>query len=75
LLDAVVSVDTSVAHLAGALGRPVFVLLPYNPEWRWMLGRSDTPWYASARLFRQDAPGDWRGCLERVAAALAQLGR
>jgi Flp pilus assembly protein TadD len=62
-LDLVVAADTSVAHLAGALGKPVFILLPAAPDWRWMLGRSDSPWYASARLYRQDRPGDWTGAV------------
>ncbi|HVY13854.1 MAG TPA: tetratricopeptide repeat protein [Rhodopila sp.] len=69
-LDLVISVDTSVAHLAGALGKPVWLLLPADPDWRWMLGRSDTPWYASMRLFRQDRRGDWAPLLERVFGEL-----
>jgi tetratricopeptide (TPR) repeat protein len=60
LMDVVVSVDTSVVHLAGALGRPVFILLPFLPDWRWLLGRTDSPWYPTARLYRQGAPHDWR---------------
>ena len=72
-LDLVVTVDTAVAHLTGALGRPGFVLLPFVPDWRWLLGREDTPWYPSIRLFRQAAAGDWSGVLERVASALRTL--
>jgi Flp pilus assembly protein TadD len=70
-LDLVITVDTSVAHVAGALGCPAWVLLPYAPDWRWLLNRSDTPWYDSLRLFRQGSPGDWRSVIASVAAALA----
>ena len=68
LLDRLVSVDTSVAHLAGAMGRPVSMLTPFAPDWRWLQGRSDTPWYPSVELLRQSAPGDW-GAPVAVAAA------
>ena len=71
-LDALISVDTAVAHLAGAMGLPTFVLLPHTPDWRWMLSRSDTPWYQSVRLFRQTTPGNWRepiGALREVLSA------
>jgi len=72
-LDLVVSVDTSVAHLAGALGRPVWVLLPVEPDWRWGLEGETTPWYPQMRLYRQTALRDWAGPLERVARDLAAL--
>ncbi|WP_144152948.1 tetratricopeptide repeat protein [Paraburkholderia sp. BCC1885] len=73
LLDLVISVDTSAAHLAGALNRPVWVLLPEPPEWRWMRDREDSPWYPSARLFRQSTPGDWRGVVDKVRTAIGNL--
>jgi tetratricopeptide (TPR) repeat protein len=72
-LDLVISVDTSVAHLAGAFGRQVWVLLPHVPDWRWLLDRDDNPWYPTARLFRRRNAGDWPGMAHEVAAALAQI--
>jgi len=72
-LDLVIAVDTSVAHLAGAMGRPVWTLLPYNPDWRWGLDRDDTPWYPTMRLFRQPAIGDWAGAVAQVATALLRF--
>lgn len=66
-LDLVIAVDTSVAHLAAALGRPVWILLPFSPDWRWLLGREDSPWYPTARLFRQPRTGDWESVIRRVA--------
>lgn len=69
-LDLVISVDTMVAHLAGLLGRPVWTLLPYGADWRWMLGRDNSPWYPSMRLWRQQRPDDWDGVIDRLAAAL-----
>ena len=69
-LDLVISVDTSVAHLAGALGRPVWLLNRYDNDWRWLLGRDDSPWYQSLRQFRQPKPGDWGAVVAAVAAAL-----
>lgn len=71
-LDLVISVDTMVAHLAGALGRPVWVLLAFAADWRWMLDREDSPWYPTMRLFRQRRPGEWREVIARVAEALAR---
>jgi tetratricopeptide (TPR) repeat protein len=72
-LDLVISVDTSVAHLAGALGTPVWVLLAFVPDWRWMLGRSDTPWYPQMRLFRQPRRGDWATPIRRITEELVEL--
>lgn len=69
-LDLVITVDTSVAHLAGALGKPVWVLLPFSPDWRWLLDRDDSPWYPTARLFRQPRIGDWQAVIDRVAGEL-----
>jgi FkbM family methyltransferase len=69
-LDLVICVDTSVAHLAGALGKPVWVLVPYAPDWRWMLERNDTPWYPTMRLFRQTKFADWNDVVERIVGEL-----
>ncbi len=70
-LDLVISVDTAVAHLAGAMGRPTWMLVPHVPEWRWLLDREDTPWYPTMRLLRQAAPGDWHELMNRVIGELA----
>lgn len=72
-LDLVVAVDTAVVHLAGALGVPVWILLPYNPDWRWLLHRSDTPWYASARLYRQQQLHDWTSVVDLLVKDLADM--
>jgi tetratricopeptide (TPR) repeat protein len=71
-LDLVISVDTSVAHLAGALAKPVWVLLPFLPDFRWLLDREDSPWYPTARLFRQHAPDNWSGVISRVVIELGK---
>src|SRR6185437_10117333 len=68
-LDLIIAVDTSVAHLAGALGKPVWILLTYVPDWRWLLDRNDSPWYPTARLFRQDGARTWDGAIARVREA------
>ena len=70
LLDLVISVDTSSVHLAGALARPLWVLLPFAPDWRWLRGREDTPWYPTARLFRQPRSGDWDTVMRHLREAL-----
>ncbi len=72
-LDLVISVDTSVAHLAGAMGKPVWILLNNSPDWRWMLDREDSPWYPTARLFRQSTFGNWQDVVARVERELREL--
>ena len=73
LCDLLITVDTAPAHLAGALGRPVFVLVPFAPDWRWTLDGDTTPWYPTVRIFRQPALGDWTTAIARVAAALHKV--
>lgn len=74
-LDLIITTDTSIAHLAGAMGKPVWILLPHLSDWRWMQDRLTTPWYPTARLFRQPSPGDWPTLLDRVIAELSALRR
>jgi hypothetical protein len=73
LLDTLISVDSSPVHLAGALGCPAWVMLPFMPDWRWLLGREDTPWYPATRLFRQPAPGQWEPVLQSMSSELGKL--
>jgi tetratricopeptide (TPR) repeat protein len=73
LLDLVVAVDTGVAHLAGAMGKPTWILLPFNADWRWLIGRDDSPWYPTARLFRQEDPRGWDAVFARVKTALQEF--
>jgi tetratricopeptide (TPR) repeat protein len=73
LMDLVITIDTSVAHLAGAMGKPVWILLPYSGDWRWLLDRNDSPWYPSVRLFRQREIGNWKHAVEDVQTELRKL--
>jgi hypothetical protein len=73
LADLVISADTAVAHLAGAMGRPLWVLIPFQPDWRWTLDGETSPWYPTARLFRQASIGDWDGVVARVATELGRF--
>lgn len=72
-LDLVITVDTSLAHLAGGMGVPTWVLIPFVPDWRWLLGRQDSPWYPTMRLFRQSEPGDWDGVARQIAGELGKV--
>ncbi|NJO39661.1 MAG: tetratricopeptide repeat protein [Cyanobacteria bacterium CRU_2_1] len=72
-LDLIISVDTAVVHLAGALAKPVWVLLPFAPDWRWMIDRDDSPWYPTMRLFRQQRLGDWEEVIDRIVEAIQSL--
>jgi hypothetical protein len=74
-LDLIITSDTSIAHLAGALARPTWVALKHIPDWRWMLGREDSPWYPRHRLFRQETRGQWDGVFEAMRADLSILAR
>jgi protein O-GlcNAc transferase len=73
LCDLVISVDTSIAHLAGAMGKQLWLLLPYHPEWRWLLERKDSPWYPGAKLYRQQKIGDWAGMMQRIRTDLSSF--
>ena len=75
MLDLVVAVDTSVAHLAGAMGRVTALLVPFSPDWRWLLDRDDSPWYPTMRLFRQSSTGDWDEPLGRLRHELEDVAR
>jgi hypothetical protein len=72
-MDLVISIDTVTAHIAGAMGKPLWLLLPYSPDWRWLLGRLDSPWYPTAELFRQPQPGDWKSVIAEVRTRLLIL--
>jgi ADP-heptose:LPS heptosyltransferase len=69
-LDLIITIDSAVAHLAGAMAKPVWVLLPWRSDWRWLSDRDDSPWYPTMRLFRQPKPGDWDAPMQQVAKAL-----
>jgi Glycosyltransferase family 9 (heptosyltransferase) len=73
-LDLVISCDTAIGHLAGALGTPVWLALPFASDWRWLIGRADTPWYPSMRLFRQSEPRNWDNVFAEMARALVRSG-
>ena len=75
MLDLIIAVDTSVAHLAGAMGKVTALLLPFSPDWRWLLDRTDSPWYPSMRLFRQPAIGDWDRPLDQLRPELEEVAR
>jgi len=72
-LDLVITVDTAVAHLAGAMGKPVWVLLAHASDWRWLRERSDSPWYPTMRLFRQSQPGQWDATIKQIVEALRKI--
>jgi len=72
-MDLVITIDTSIAHLAGALGKPVWVMLPYRPDWRWQLNRNDTPWYPTMKLFRQTKPGNWSKIIDNIHKELVEF--
>jgi ADP-heptose:LPS heptosyltransferase len=75
MLDLLITVDTSVAHLAGAMGKAVAMLVPFCPDFRWLLDRTDSPWYPSMRLYRQPVTGDWNTPIEKLRQELADVAR
>nr|WP_223258700.1 glycosyltransferase family 9 protein [Trinickia symbiotica] len=75
VVDLLVSIDSSPVHLAGALGRPVWLMLPFVPDWRWLLGRADTPWYPATRLYRQPRRGDWGSVTNAIGSELSRLAQ
>jgi hypothetical protein len=75
LVDIVISIDTSIAHLAGAMGKEVWILIPYAPDWRWLHARDDSPWYPSATLFRQTEFGDWSRVLQQIKLRVSERFR
>jgi len=72
-MDLIITVDTAIAHLAGALGRPVWLLLPYSTDWRWIVNRTDSPWYPTMRIFKQPAPFDWDNVMTAIYYELEQI--
>jgi len=70
MMDIIISVDTSAAHLAAALGKPTWLILPYIPDWRWLLDRDDSPWYPSVKIYRQPKGSDWESVFEKINADL-----
>ena len=70
LVDLVITVDTSVAHLSGAMGTPTWLMLPFAPDWRWLMDRTDSPWYPSFKLYRQNGISDWKSVLDRISKDL-----
>ena len=74
-LDLVITIDTAVAHLAGAIGKELYLMIPFAPDWRWLLERNYSPWYPSTLIFRQKQPGDWSDVITRVKSALETFSR
>jgi ADP-heptose:LPS heptosyltransferase len=72
-LDMIISVDTASLHLAGGMGKPLWALLPFNADWRWPMGKGDSPWYPHAEIFRQSSPGNWDGVIATLAGRLRQM--